>query len=108
MVGGFIVKSYLGWRWTQYIPAFMGFTSAIAALLFQHESYPPVILVAKARDLRRLTRNWGIHAKQEEVEIDLHELVTKNIGRPLKMLMLDPMLLLVTFYVRLKALLPLN
>lgn len=27
--------------------------------------WSPVILVSKASELRRLTRNWGIHAKQE-------------------------------------------
>jgi len=98
MIGGFITKSYLGWRWTQYIPAFMGFTCAVLALLFQQESYPPIILVEKASTLRRMTRNWGIHAKQEEVEVDLKEMVVKNVGRPLRILFLEPIVLLVTFY----------
>jgi DHA1 family multidrug resistance protein-like MFS transporter len=57
-IGGFITKSYLGWRWTQYIPSFMAFTCAILALFFLDESYPPIILVSKASELRRLTRNW--------------------------------------------------
>jgi len=99
MIGGFIVKSYLGWRWTQYIPAFMGFACSLAALFFQEESYPPVVLVAKATELRRLTRNWGIHSRQDEVEVDLKELLSKNISRPMKLLFQDPMLFLVTFYV---------
>lgn len=29
-------------------------------LLFLEETYPPVILVAKAADLRRRTKNWGV------------------------------------------------
>lgn len=98
-IGGFINKSYLGWRWTQYIPSFMAFTCAILALLFLDESYPPIILVAKASELRRLTRNWGIHAKQEEVEVDLKELVTKNVSRPLRILFQEPIVLLVSIYV---------
>lgn len=81
-IGGFISISYLGWRWTQYITAFMGFTACILALFFQKESYPPIILVSKASELRRLTKNWGIHAKQEEVEVDFKELITKNVSRP--------------------------
>ena len=56
-------------------------------------------LVAKATELRRLTRNWGIHARQDEVEVDLKQLLTKNISRPMKLLFQDPMLFLVTFYV---------
>ena len=100
-IGGFIVKSYLGWRWTQYIPAFMAFSCAIGALFLLDESYPPIILVSKASELRRLTRNWGIHAKQEEVEVDLKELVTKNVSRPLRILFQEPIVLLVSIYVSL-------
>jgi DHA1 family multidrug resistance protein-like MFS transporter len=101
LIGGFITKSYLGWRWTQYIPAFMAFSCAIGALFLLDESYPPIILVSKASELRRLTRNWGIHAKQEEVEVDLKELVTKNVSRPLRILFQEPIVLLVSIYVSL-------
>ncbi|KAI9655963.1 MAG: hypothetical protein M1821_005024 [Bathelium mastoideum] len=97
-LGGFITTSYLGWRWTQYITAFMGFFACILALFFQKESYAPVILVGKASELRRVTRNWGIHAKQEEVEVDLMELVTKNVSRPLRILFTEPIVLLITIY----------
>lgn len=97
-IGGFITSSYLGWRWTQYITAIMGFTSFTLALIFQQESYPPVILVSKASELRRRTKNWGIHAKQEEVEVDLRELITKNVSRPLRILFTEPIVLLITIY----------
>ncbi|KAK4635808.1 hypothetical protein CLAFUW4_01085 [Fulvia fulva] len=97
-IGGFISSSYLGWRWVAYIPAMIGFAASIVALLFQDETYGPVILVSKAAELRRLTRNWGIHAKQEEVEVDLRELAVKNIARPLKILFTEPIVLLVTVY----------
>lgn len=97
-IGGFISKSYLGWRWTAWIPAFMGYASGVAALFLQQETYGPVILVSKASELRRLTRNWGIHAKQEEVEVDLKELAVKNISRPLRILFTEPIVLVITVY----------
>jgi DHA1 family multidrug resistance protein-like MFS transporter len=97
-VGGFIEMSYLGWRWTEYISSFMGFLSFILTLFFLPETYPPVILVEKAAELRRLTLNWGIHAKQEEIEVDLKELVVKNVGRPLRILFTEPIVLVVTIY----------
>lgn len=97
-VGGFIVKSYLGWRWVCYIPAFMGFAACALAAFFQEESYGPVILVSKASELRRKTRNWGIHAKQEEIEVDLKELLSKNLSRPLRILFTEPIVLLITIY----------
>lgn len=98
-IGGFITKSYLTWRWTLYLPSIIAFASGLGALAFQDESYPPVILVAKAVRLRRLTRNWGIHAKQEEVEINITELIMRNTSRPLSMLVSEPILLLITLYV---------
>ncbi|KAK8166670.1 major facilitator superfamily [Phyllosticta citrichinensis] len=97
-IGGFIVTSYLGWRWTQYIVAFMGFLSFGLNLIFLEETYPPTILVAKASELRRRTKNWGIHAKQEEIEVDVRELVEKNFTRPLRMLVTEPIVLLITIY----------
>jgi MFS transporter, DHA1 family, multidrug resistance protein len=97
-VGGFITISYLGSRWTEYISSFMGFTAFILTLFFLPETYEPVILVSKASELRRKTQNWEIHAKQEEIEVDLKELVIKNVGRPLRILFTEPIVLLITIY----------
>lgn len=97
-IGGFIIMSYLGWRWTMYLIAIMGFTAFTLNLLFLEESYPPEILVQKASELRRRTKNWGIHAKQEEIEIDFRELLEKNFSRPLRMLFTEPIVLLLSIY----------
>lgn len=97
-VGGFITESYLGWRWTQYIVAIMGFFAFGLNVLFLEETYPPVVLIQKAEELRRRTRNWGIHAKQEEIEVDFRELVTKNFSRPLRLLFTEPIIFLLSVY----------
>ena len=89
-IGGFIVTSHLGWRWTEYIVAIMGFVAFGLNLIFLRETYPPVVLVSKAEELRRRTKNWGIHAKQEEIEVDFRELIEKNFSRPLRMLASEP------------------
>ncbi|KAK5675521.1 hypothetical protein LTS10_011965 [Elasticomyces elasticus] len=89
-IGGFIDMSYLGWRWTEYITAIMGFLGLGLSLIYLEETYPPIILVNKAADLRRRTKNWGIHAKQEEIEIDFRELLEKNLSRPMRMLFTEP------------------
>lgn len=97
-IGGFIVQSDLGWRWTEYLTGIMGVLALIVDALFLHETYPPVILIAKAADLRRRTKNWGIHAKQEEIEIDFRELIQRNFSRPLKILFTEPIVLLMSIY----------
>jgi DHA1 family multidrug resistance protein-like MFS transporter len=97
-IRGFITESYLGWRWTEYVSAIMGFTTFCLTLVFLPETYAPVVLVAKAEELRRRTKNWGIHAKQEEIEIDFKELIVKNISRPMRILFTEPIVLLITLY----------
>ena len=96
--GGFIIESYLGWRWTEYLTAIMGFLAFGLDVLFLEETYPPVVLVSKAAELRRRTKNWGIHAKQEEIEVDFRELVSKNFSRPLRILVTEPIVLLLSIY----------
>ncbi|KPI35822.1 putative transporter [Cyphellophora attinorum] len=97
-IGAFTVTSYLGWRWDGYWSAIMGFTTFLLILVLVKETYPPIVLVNKAEYLRRRTRNWAIHAKQEEIEIDLKDLISKNLSRPLRMLVEEPILLLMGFY----------
>lgn len=97
-VGGFIVESYLGWRWTEYITGIMGASALVLDFFFLQETYPPVVLIEKAAELRRRTRNWGIHAKQEEIEVDFQELVQKNFSRPVKILLTEPIVLLLSIY----------
>ena len=76
----------------------MGFSAFFLDLFFLEETYPPVILITKAAELRRRTKNWGIHAKQEEIEIDFRELVTKNFSRPMRLLVTEPIVLLLSIY----------
>ena len=97
-IGGFIVPSHLGWRWTEYLATIMGGVAFILDLFFLEETYPPVILVSKASDLRRRTKNWGIHAKQEEIEVDFKELMQKNFTRPLRLLFTEPIILCLSIY----------
>lgn len=97
-IGGFLTMSYLGWRWTMYISAIMAFLGFGLTLVYVKESYAPAILVAKAGQVRRQTKNWGIHAKQEEVEVDVYELLTNNFSRPLRLLFTEPIVLLITIY----------
>lgn len=97
-IGGFITESYLGWRWTMYLAGIMGAACFCLNLFFLEETYPPAILVQKAADLRRRTKNWGIHARQEEIEIDFRELLNKNFSRPMRLLFGEPIVLLLSLY----------
>ena len=98
-IGGFtVINKSLGWRWTEYFAAIMGFLALGLNVIFLEETYPPIVLVDKAAELRRRTQNWGIHAKQEEIEVDLRELITKNFSRPLRLLFTEPIVFLLSIY----------
>lgn len=97
-VGGFVAESYLGWRWTQYLAAIMSFSALALDLFFLEETYPPAILVSKAAKIRKISKNWGIHARQEEIEVDIGELVNKNLSRPLRLLFKEPIVLFLSIY----------
>jgi DHA1 family multidrug resistance protein-like MFS transporter len=98
-IGGFIAERYLGWRWTLYVPSFVGFFSLLLMALFAKETYAPIVLAQKAAILRRQTRNWGIHARQDELEIDFRKLITKNLARPFLILFTEPIAFLQTLYI---------
>ena len=96
--GGFIASSYLGWRWTLYIPAFLSFANGGISFFFLQETYVPCLLIVKAAAIRRQTNNWGIHAQQEMLEVDMKDLIDRYFTRPLRLLITEPILLLVSLY----------
>jgi DHA1 family multidrug resistance protein-like MFS transporter len=98
VIGGFIVNSHLHWRWTEYITGIMGALALVLDIFVFKETYHPIILVHKASELRKRTGNWGIYAPHEEVELDIGEIVTRNVTRPVRMLFTEPILLLLTIY----------
>ncbi|KAI9368747.1 major facilitator superfamily domain-containing protein [Aspergillus egyptiacus] len=94
VIGGFMVMNeHLGWRWTNYIPGILGAASFISLVFFLDETYAPVILAHKARRLRHEEQDWSIHAKHEEVELNLRAIFRDYLAIPLKLLALDPIIL---------------
>ncbi|KAF2456447.1 MFS multidrug transporter [Lineolata rhizophorae] len=101
IMGGFISMSYLGWRWTEYITAIMGFFFGSIGFLIVPETYAPLILSGRATKIRHSTRNWAVHAKYDEQPVDFRVLAIKYLVRPFAMLILEPILLLITLYMSL-------
>ncbi|KAI2669707.1 hypothetical protein LCP963914a_9895 [Penicillium roqueforti] len=97
IAGGAIVQSYLGWRWTEYITGIMMIFFLALDIIFIDESYPPVLLVYKARRLRFESGNWALHARHEEWDMTFKELGNKYLIRPFQLLA-TPICLLVTLY----------
>ncbi|POS86336.1 hypothetical protein EPUL_002147 [Erysiphe pulchra] len=98
VIGGFITNSSLGWRWIQWLAAILGITCFFINLFFLEESFAPAILAAKAAKIRQKTRNWAIHAKHEEIEMNLWELFSGYFSRPIQMLFKEPIIFLISVY----------
>jgi hypothetical protein len=79
------------------LTAIMMFSILTLDILILDESYPPALLVAKARRLRHETGNWALHARHEEWDVSLQELAHKYGARPFQMLA-TPICFLVALY----------
>ena len=97
IVGGAVVQSYLRWRWTEYLTGILMLFILTLDILILDESYPPRLLVYKARRLRIDTGNWALHAKFEEWDVTLKEMAVKFGARPFQML-LTPICFCIALY----------
>lgn len=79
------------------ITGIMMFFFLLMDVVFLDESYPPVLLVYKARRLRYDTGNWALHAKHEEWDVTFKELGNKYLIRPFALLA-TPICFLVALY----------
>lgn len=55
-------------------------------ILVLDETYAPTLLVYKARRLRHESGNWALHARHEEWNATIGEMVHKYLVRPFRLL----------------------
>jgi len=89
--------SSLGWRWTEYLTGIIQAVILFIGILFIDESYPPLLLVYKARQLRQETGNWALHAEFEEWDMTFDQVARKFLLRPIQILC-TPICFLLTLY----------
>ncbi|KAL7941179.1 major facilitator superfamily domain-containing protein [Trichoderma barbatum] len=92
------VNSHLGWRWTEYIQAIWTFTVTFFALVFLPETYSPVLLKRKAQRLRKETGNQAYYHPHDMMKLSPKIILTKHLGRPLRMLFTEPMVTCIALY----------
>lgn len=97
VMGSYIVQ-HTTWRWLEYVIGCFAAFVFVGVSLFYEESHHPTILVHKASEMRKISGNWGIRASHEDVELSVKEIAKKTITRPIKMLVVEPVLFFVTLY----------
>ncbi|KAK9469710.1 major facilitator superfamily domain-containing protein [Lipomyces arxii] len=93
----FSVQGHNGWRWAEYFCAIYSLTVSLVAFIFAPETYHPILLANKAKKMRLETKNWAWHARHDEWDFSLKEIVTKHLARPFAML-LTPIVALICTY----------
>jgi MFS family permease len=88
VISGF-VSSTLGWRWAFWIGLIVAGAS-LALLLFLPETFGPVLLARRAKDLRRSTGNNQIFARIELEKKGFKQMATVTLTRPLRMICFEP------------------
>lgn len=100
---GPVIGSYIGignigsWRWSEWITLILAGLVTGLILLFQSETYPPLLLKWKAQHLRRITGDDRFRAPMEITKTTLWSLLKIAMKRPF-LLMTEPIVLLMAFY----------
>ncbi|KAI9720554.1 MAG: hypothetical protein M1828_005638 [Chrysothrix sp. TS-e1954] len=88
----------LGWRWTEYAEAIIVFTVFFVTLFCLPETFGPLLLKRKAVSLRRETGDEAYWHPHENEKMRFNNIATKYLSRPLRMLILEPMVTCLAVY----------
>ncbi|KAL1310944.1 hypothetical protein AAFC00_001167 [Neodothiora populina] len=97
---GFVVQQ-IGWRWTAWLTLIYCGTVGVLGILTMHETFEPVLLARKAKHLRFETKNFALHAKSEEQPVDIKTLAQKYLTKPIRIIINEPILIILTAYLTL-------
>lgn len=100
IIGGFVTQSYLGWRWVFWVMMIFAALCWVMILLFMPETFAPVLLMRKAKRLRRLDPegNRDLYAPHEKSDWSIGGIAHRTLLRPFQILAKEPILVLVTIY----------
>lgn len=83
--GGFIMCSpSLDWRWNMWVVVIIGLGASLLCIFVYPETYPPAILRAKARALRRRTGNPNIETMSDKEGFSIREITRVYLIRPFR------------------------
>ncbi|EXU96035.1 MFS transporter [Metarhizium robertsii] len=92
LVGGFI-NYYTDWRWTYYVLMIWSIPVWLTIVLFVPETFHPMLLKKKAKQLRTTTGDNRWIAPMEPVEKSIAQIVGTSLLRPFQLLIFEPMCL---------------
>ena len=98
VIGSYIGNGRIGsWRWTEWITLILAGLVLCVIVLFQKETYPPLLLKWKAQHLRRITGDDRFQAELEITKTTLWTRLKISLKRPFQ-LMIEPIVMLMALY----------
>lgn len=97
VIGGYIVQ-YLDWRWVDWITLILSGVVLGLVVLFQPETYPPILLKWKAKHLRELTGDPRYRAEIEIREESFYHRLKRALYRPLLLTSREPIIMAIALY----------
>lgn len=100
IVGGFVTQSYLGWRWVFWVMMIFAGVCWLVVVLFLPETFAPVLLVRKAKRMRKLDpeNNKELYAPHEKNDWTFSHVLERTLLGPFRILAQEPILVLITIY----------
>ncbi|KAK2591490.1 hypothetical protein QQS21_010810 [Conoideocrella luteorostrata] len=92
LIGGFI-NYYVSWRWTYYVLLIWSGVVWVAVVFLVPETYHPILIRNKARNLRKSTGDDRWIAPTEKVQKSVARAVGRSLLRPFQLLFFEPMCL---------------
>ena len=100
VVGGFLGESRLlnNWRWTEWVTLLISGLVLVSVVLFQPETYAPILLRWKAKRLRQLTGDERYRAQIEIRDISFIKRLEHALYRPFLLTFSEPIISLIALY----------
>ncbi|TFL06776.1 major facilitator superfamily domain-containing protein [Pterulicium gracile] len=97
-VAGYINVSGTSWRWVFWILSIFAGVCFLMIVFTVPETYVPVLLVHKAKRLRKETGDPRYFAPMEREKLGAAEHVERIVAKPFKVLFREPVLIAITLY----------
>lgn len=98
-VAGFIVVSGQSWRWTFWVMTIFAGVCLLQIVFTMPETYAPIILLRKAKQLRKETGDENYYAPiEKEARISIAQRINNILKKPFVIFIREPMLIAITIY----------
>lgn len=98
VIASWMGQGVLSWRWTSWIILIASGLVMATVILFQPETYSPLLLKWKAQQLRHRTGDNRFHARMELEKTALFTRMTGACFRQFELTMHEPIILLISLY----------